>query len=101
MKKRGVGAPKGGRVHWLLHSLPFAFKASYILSYDYSRHNYVFYRMHGRRLFDVFIVHQTSKHYWRMSYCCLFTQYYEFFGYHKTLVLAEKMCELWRENTFE
>lgn len=96
--KRVVGAPKGGRVHWLLWNLPTSFKSAYILSYDYSRHNYVFYRLRGKHLYDAFIVHQSSKHYFRVTYCHCFKQVYECFGYHSTRILAEKMYELFLKN---
>lgn len=93
MKK--IGAPKGGRVHWLLWHLPSDFKAKYMLSYDYDKHNYVFYRMEGKRLYDVFIVFQSSKHYWRMTYVNLYKNVYNSFGYKKTLVLSKVMYDIY------
>ena len=96
--KRGVGAPKGGRVHWMLFNLPRDFKMSYSLAYDYASHNYVFYRMHGKQLYDVFIVVQSSKHYWRMMYANCNKQIYDSFGYKNTRILGEKMYELYLEN---
>lgn len=96
--KRGVGAPKGGRVHWLLFHLPREFKIKYVLSYNYAAHNYIFYRLHGRLLFDVFIVRQTSRHYWCMTYANCKLQSYDYFGYHSTKILAEKMFELYLDN---
>lgn len=97
--KSKVGAPKGGRVHWLLWNLPKEFKGAYILQYDYKRHNYIFYRMDGRRLYDIFIVAQTSKHYWRCTYACLPENVYEFFGSYTTRIIAEIMTELYYEYT--
>ena len=92
------GAPKGGRVHWLLWHLPSWFKNYYMLSYSYDKHNYVFYRLNNRRLIDVFIVYQSSLHYWRMAYVNLEKQHYESFGYHSTRLIAEKMVELYYIN---
>jgi len=96
--KRSSGAPKGGRVHWLLWNLPSKFKGAYILSYDYASHNYIFYRMEGRRLHDVFIVQQTSKHYWHMTYANCKTQKYEHFGYRTTRIIAEVMWDIYLEE---
>ena len=96
--KRKVGAPKGGRVHWLLWHLPAEFKGKYELYYDYKKHNYTFARHSGRKLYDVFIVKQTSKHWWRCMYVNLETQKYECFGYRNTRIIAEYMVELYRET---
>lgn len=98
---RKAGAPKGGRVHWLLWNLPAEFKGVYELYYDYARHNYTFCRHDGRKLHDVFIVKQTSKHWWRCMYVNVKTQKYECFGYRNTRILAEYMVELYRENEKE
>ena len=98
MMARRVGAPKGGRVHWMLFNLPADFKFAYRLSYDYASHNYIFYRMDGMHLFDIFIVVQTSKHYWRVMYAHTQKQIYECFGYKNTRILAEIMYELYIET---
>ena len=92
------GAPKGGRVHWLLWHLPGKFKQAYILYYNYAKHNYLFERREGRRLLDVFIVKQTSRHYWRVMYANAKTQEYECFGYKNTRLLAEYMFELFEKS---
>lgn len=92
---RKVGAPKGGRVHWMLFNLPSEFKGAYRLSYDYVKHNYIFYRMNGMRLYDVFIVVQTSRHYWRVMYAHTEKQIYECFGYKNTRVISEKMYKIY------
>ena len=97
---RRIGAPSGGRVHWMLFNLPNHFKRAYRLSYDYATHNYIFYRMNGYHLYDVFIVVQTSRHYWRVTYANTKNQVYEHFGYRNTRLLAEKMYEIYLENTF-
>lgn len=93
-----IGAPKGGRVHWLLIHLPNEFKAAYRLRYDYSRHNYVFYRMRRRDLFDIFIVSQTSVHYWQLTYVNFLTQDYYHFGSQSAKNIAKKMFLIYREK---
>lgn len=65
---RRVGAPDGGRVHWLLHNLTPEFKGKYTLLYNYNRHNYTFVRYRGRKLYEIFIVMRTSIHSWRCVY---------------------------------
>ena len=94
-----VGAPKGGRVHWLLWHLPSAFKGAYVLHYNYAEHNYIFERRQGKQLYDVFIIRQTSAHYWKVCYACAPLQIYEFFGYKNTRIIAERMVEIWRETS--
>lgn len=94
--KNKVGAPKGGRVHWLLWHLSAEFKGAYELYYDYATHNYTFARHDGRKLYDVFIVKQTSTHYWRVMYANVQKQKYECFGYRNTRMIAEYMLELYK-----
>lgn len=97
-RKNKAGAPKGGRVHWLLWHLPPEFKGKYELYYNYATHNYVFLRHSGRKLFDVFIVLQTSKHWFRCMYACPEHQKYECFGYRNTRIIAEYMFELYKNS---
>lgn len=66
--KHMVGAPKGGRVHWLLWNLTPEFKGKYILHFNYQYHNYVFLRYRKRKLYDIFIVMRTSIHRWKCVY---------------------------------
>ena len=101
---RKAGAPKGGYVHWLLWCLPAEFKGAYKYRYhaekyefeNYVRHNYVFYRMEGRSLYDVFVVVQTSKHYWHLTYVNVKTQEYEYFGDIKTARIARRMWYIYK-----
>ena len=93
-----VGAPKGGRVHWLLWHLPAEFKGAYELYYNYDKHDYVFARHDGRKLYDVFVVKHTSKHWWRVMYACPQKQKYECFGFRSTRMIAEIMVELYQES---
>ena len=99
MSKR-VGAPKGGRVHWLLWHLPSDFKGAYRLVYSYARHNYIFYRMAGRQIYDVFVVIQTSKHYWHVTYANAKNQDYARFGYRNTRIIAEWMYDIYSNGSF-
>ena len=39
-----VGAPKGGRVHWLLINLPLYVKKNYYVNYNYPYHDYCIHR---------------------------------------------------------
>lgn len=101
---RRVGAPKGGYVHWLLWSLPSEFKGAYLYKYqadrreneNYTRHNYIFYRLTGSKLYDVFIVIQSSKHFWRVTYANFEHQEYDFFGDIKTERLARRMWYIYK-----
>lgn len=95
---RKVGAPKGGRVHWLLWNLPLEFKGKYNLMYNYANHNYLFYRMNGRKIYDIFIVKQSSTHYWRVMYVHAEKQIYEYFAYRNTRIIAEYMFELYKNS---
>ena len=69
---------------------------AYELYYDYARHNYVFCRHSGRKLYDVFIVWQTSRHYWCVTYANCEKQKYEHFGYRTTRIIAEWMFEIYK-----
>lgn len=68
------------RVHWVLWCLSPQFKGRYILYYDYARHNYLFYRMEGHRLYDLFSVVRTSKRCFRVMYCNTKQGVHEYFS---------------------
>ena len=89
---------KAGRVHWLLWHLSADFCRAYSIHYNYLYHNYSFVRYTGRSVLDMFIVQQTSRHYWQVMYVNVKTQHYEHFGYRRTKYLAEKMEEIYRET---
>ena len=101
---RKIGAPPGGWVQWLLWCLPTEFKGAYIYNYQcgkqegeyYARHNYTFYRMNGRKLYDVFIVVQTSRHYWHLTYANFERQEYTYFGDNKTARIARRMWYIYK-----
>ena len=100
LMSRGVGAPKGGRVHWILHNLPSEFKAAYKLYYNYASHNYVFIRLIGKtkRLYDVFVVQRTSKHYFRVMYACPERSVFENFGDRRPKAVAMRMWFLYKKG---
>ena len=95
---KGIGAPKGGRVHWLLWELGSSFKGAYKLYFDYAWHKYVFYRMEKRTLLDVFIVMQTSRHCWRCMYSNTKTNDFDVFSCTQTRDMALHMWLLWKKN---
>ena len=87
-----------GRVHWLLWHLSAQFCRNHRIEYNYAYHNYTFLRYRRRTLRSVYIVVQTSRHYWQCTYVNLETQQYEHFGYRNTRMIAEKMHELFAEE---
>lgn len=84
------------RVHWLLWNLPRDFKGAYILRYEYIYHRYIFYRMDGRRIHDIFIVNRSKYHrYFKVCYANIARNEVEFFGGRKPSMIAEKMYDLY------
>jgi hypothetical protein len=95
------GAPKGGRVHWLLSSLPSDFVKAYDVVYNYKYHNYRFVRYAENRVryvIDEFIVIRTSKRCWRVSYFNRVTAEFKYFSCDTYLYVAAKMYEIYFEN---
>lgn len=102
MKNNKIGAPCGGRVHWLLWNLTSEFKNKYILYYDYLYHKYLFYRMIGHSLYDMFSIVRTSKRCFRVMY---WNRYgvHEYFSCTTSKKCAEFMLDIYeyekkREN---
>lgn len=93
-----IGAPKGGRVHWLLWHLRCDFKCVYRCFYNYAEHRYLFYRLSGRTLYDVFIVVQTSRHCWRCMYFCSETLEFQYFSCFAARHLALRMWLIYRKT---
>ena len=70
--EQGIGAPKGGRVHWLLWCLPPDFKRAYKLYFNYAYHRYCFYRpekheinnrrIHSEQDFGALLARDVRKH---------------------------------------
>lgn len=90
------------RVHWLLWNLTPEFKGKYQLIYDYAKHSYTFYRMDGRKLYDIFIVVRTSKRCWKVSYCNARTKEMQVFSCRKSINAARRMWYIYKidEETF-
>lgn len=81
------------RTHWLLWTLNEfpEFKRSYLCAYDYARHNYIFYRMSGRKLYDIFIVVRTSKHCFRVMYYNSRTLEIQYFSCRRSINVCRRM----------
>lgn len=84
------------RVHWLLHNLSRDFKGAYRLCYNYASHNYMFYRMSGRKLYDIFIVQRTSKRCFRVMYCNTETEEFQYFSCWKSSHTAKRMWYIYK-----
>ena len=70
------GAPKGGRVHWVLWCLRSDVWAKYRVLYRYPDHNYIIYRKSRKQFwhdFDVFVVVRTSQKCFKVTYVDLLT----------------------------
>ncbi len=77
-----AGAPKGGRVHWLLWNLTSELKRAYVVRFDYENHNYALIRYpernERRNPIDEFIVIRTSECCWRIMYYHFEQSYFEY-----------------------
>jgi hypothetical protein len=101
MNKIRFGAPKGGRVHWLLYSLPSDFLKVYDIDYNYKYHNYRFVRYAQNRVryvIDEFIVIRTSKRCWRVSYFNRVTADFKYFNADTYSACSAKIYEVYYEN---
>ena len=85
---------KCGRVHWLLWNLSGNFKNKYQLYYDYAYHKYLFYRLEGRRIYDMFSVVRTSKRCFRVMYCNCKIGVHEYFSCKTSKKCAEFMEDI-------
>lgn len=90
---RKVGAPAGGRVHWLLWNLPPRLSTVYRVHMDYLYHNYLFIRQLDRRRMprDLFIVVRTSRKCWRCMYFHFEYNYFEYFSERTSKKLVAHM----------
>lgn len=93
-----VGAPRGGRVHWLLWNLRKDFAKAYHISYDYATHNYIFYRTERSQLYDVFVVVRTSRHCWRCMYSNVKQQKFEYFSTYTSKQMSLRMWLIYRKS---
>lgn len=94
-----VGAPPGGRVHWLIWNLPPEIKQAYDIIFDYSYHKYFLVRyMPGKRKpTDQFTVIRTSRRCWRCMYFNYELKRFEYFSEKTSGALAEKILQVYRE----
>ncbi len=92
-----VGAPLGGRVHWVLWNLPVEFKRAYKLRFDYEYHNYNFVRYVGRVPIDQFIIIRTSRKCFRCMYYNFDTDYFEYFSEPTAEGIANRVVELYEK----
>lgn len=88
-----VGAPLGGRVHWLLYHLPRNIARDFRLYMDYDYHNYMFMRfpIGKRNPRDLFIIIRTSRKCFRCMYFHFEYNYFEYFSERTSRKMAEHM----------
>lgn len=92
--KRGVGAPPGLTVHWLVDELTGEFTRNYKLSYNRKYHHYRFARYRKRTLIDEFIVIRTSKRCYRVSYFNEDFKHFQYFSAENYKDCARQMKEI-------
>lgn len=96
-----VGAPPGGRVHWLLWALRGEFIHVYQVHYDYLYHNYAFIRYRPHRynsVLDMFIVVRSSKKCWRVSYANMEKLIFNAFTCKTYRECASRILEIYTQN---
>ena len=64
---KGIGAPKGGRVHFFPLELSKRIREMYHVVYFYDKHNYLLIRKRQKH-FDLYLIMQTSSHCYRVMY---------------------------------
>ncbi len=94
-KRKKIGAPSGGRVHWLLMFLSKDFTRTYRLHFDYEYHNYHFTRYEGRTARDEYIVIRTSRDCFRVMYFNFDTLYFEYFSEETARECADHIEEVY------
>jgi len=93
-----VGAPAGGRVHWLLWHLPGEFKRAYKLRFDYEYHNYHFTRYSNRFTpIDEYIIVRTSRRCFRCMYFNYETTYFEYFSEETSKEMADHLMRFFKK----
>ena len=86
-----VGAPPGGRVHWLSDYLCGEFGKVYKRSYNYKYHNYRFVRYRKRTMVDEFLIVRTSKKCYRVIYYNDDFKFFLYFSARNYKACADKM----------
>ena len=98
-----VGAPKGGRVHWLLLNLSDYTWHNYWVYYDYPTHDYLIARkVHHMSLrtfnfMDIYIVKRTSRKCWRLMAFNMDTAQTVYRTFRKSCEVADFIDELANE----
>ncbi len=98
-----VGAPKGGRVHWLILNLPLYVIRNYWISYDYTTHDYCIFRrckqisLNNFLYMDIYIVKRTSRKCWRLMAFNMETAQTVFQTFRKSVEVAEYINEVANE----
>lgn len=102
-----VGAPKGGRTHWLDDCLPRQFKQVYkLIGWNYSFHNYLYERQTGERnRRDLFAIVRTSPKCFRVTYWDLTDGTCDYQSFKTFRLAISFMLDKWfekneRENLF-
>ncbi len=90
-----VGAPKGGRVHWVLLQSSKYIRQNYDVIYDYDNHNYFFKRKRKccdeKHTEDYFTVTRTSDVCFRCMYVSLKSGEIEYQSFEKSVLLDRYM----------
>ena len=94
-----VGAPPGGRVHWLIWNLPSEIKRAYEIIFDYEFHNYLLQRKPDgkHKATDFFIVVRTSRRCWRCYYFHFEYKYFEYFSEKTSNKMAEHILKVYHK----
>ena len=81
------------RTHWLLWDLNDfpEFKNAYMKDYNYLTHNYIFYRLKDKYIYDCFIVVRTSKHCFRVMYYNKRLPSFEYFSCRRSINVVRRM----------
>ena len=96
---RKIGAPTGGRVHWLIMFLSREFKRAYKLRFDYEYHNYHFTRYNegSKTPRDEFIIIRTSRSCFRAMYFNYVNTYFVYFSEETAREMAEHVSDLFEK----
>lgn len=90
-----VGAPKGGRVHWLQYELSGEFFQNYKFYNNYNYHDYRFVLYRFRTMVDEFLVVRTSKRCYRVIYYNADYNYFLYFSARDFKTCAAKIKGLY------
>lgn len=83
------------RCHWLMLSLVPEFARAYQCEYNYAYHNYLFYRMFGRKIYDLFVVVRTSRRCFRVMYYNSRNVTFQYFSCYRSESVCRRMYTLY------